>query len=336
MEHEICCKKFYSITINKYENGLKEVRKLLKIAIIGRTEILYNSALLLRQADFEIVSILTAKEEPEYKIVPSDFEELAKNWNIPFEQGSKITQHEDFLRACAADIAVSMNYTGIIPQSIIDIFPLGILNIHGGDLPRYRGNACQAWAILNGESKIALCVHRMIGGELDSGDIVARDYLAIDHTTKVTAVWNWYTERAPELMFEAIKQLILDPSYVMIRQSKNPQDVLRCYPRRPEDGRINWNSSALEVLRLINASNKPYAGAFCEYKGKKLIIWDAELVEDGELYCAIPGQVTKICQNGSVEIATLGGKLRLLDVELDKICSKPSPSFIRSLRDRLS
>ena len=38
---------------------------------------------------------------------------------------------------------------------------------------RYRGNACQAWAILNGE-KISLCIHKMIGGELDSGDIITR------------------------------------------------------------------------------------------------------------------------------------------------------------------
>ena len=44
-----------------------------------------------------------------------------------------------------------MNYTGIIPQSIIDLFNHGILNIHPGDLPRYRGNACLAWAIINAE-----------------------------------------------------------------------------------------------------------------------------------------------------------------------------------------
>ena len=69
-----------------------------------------------------------------------------------------------------------MNYTGIIPQSIIDIFQYGILNAHGGDLPRYRGNARQAWAH-NGEKSIGLCIHKMIGGEIDMcGDIIARDY----------------------------------------------------------------------------------------------------------------------------------------------------------------
>ena len=58
-------------------------------------------------------------------------------------------------------------------------------NAHGGDLPRYRGNACQAWAIINGENKIGLCIHKMIGGELDISDIIARDFLKIDLGTKL-------------------------------------------------------------------------------------------------------------------------------------------------------
>lgn len=69
---------------------------------------------------------------------------------------------------------MSLNYSSIISQKVIDLFPLGILNAHGGDLPKYRGNACQAWAILNGETKIGLCIHSMIGGEVDNGNIIDR------------------------------------------------------------------------------------------------------------------------------------------------------------------
>ena len=119
------------------------------------------------------------------------------------------------MRAAQADIAVSINYTGAVPQAVIDLFPLGILNAHGGDLPRYRGNACQARAIPNGEERIGLCVHRMIGGELDSGDIIARDYLAIDHTTKVTRVWEWMSMRTPELMLEAVQMLDANPDFLL-------------------------------------------------------------------------------------------------------------------------
>jgi methionyl-tRNA formyltransferase len=306
----------------------------MKIAIIGRTEILYDIAGRLRTAGHDIACILTAKEAPEYLRTADDFRMLAESWGVPFSQGARIAEHADFLKQAAAEIAVSINYTGVVPQSVIDLFPMGVLNAHGGDLPRYRGNACQAWAILNGEERIGLCVHKMIGGELDSGDIIARDYLPIDHTTKVTKVWDWMAVRTPELMLKAVQMLSEDANYILERQSKDPKDALRCYPRKPEDGRIDWSKSALDVLRLINASNKPYAGAFCGTEGEKLIIWDAELVVDGELFCAVPGQVTKI-GNGFVEVACGTGKLRLLWVEYQGQTKEPN-SIIQSIRKRLT
>ena len=305
----------------------------MKIAIIGRTEILYATALLLRKEGHKIVCILTAKEAPEYNRTVKDFRSLAEEWQIPFAQGPKIAEFRAFLSDAHADIGISMNYTGVVPQSVIDIFPLGILNAHGGDLPRYRGNACQAWAILNGEKRIGLCIHRMIGGELDSGDIISRDYLTIDHRTKVTQVWEWMAARTPGLILEAVEQLALDPGYVLERQSKDPKDALRCYPRRPEDGRIDWNKPAIDVLRLINASNKPYSGAFCYFEGEKMIIWDADVVEDEENFCAVPGQVTRI-GDGFVELACGTGKLRILSVQVRGEASTPD-SVIQSTRQRL-
>lgn len=306
----------------------------MKIAIIGRTEMLYDAALRLRAAGHQIICILTAREAPEYIRTTADFRALADTWQIPFIQGGPIAEHLVFLRDVLADIAVSINYPGVIPQSVIDLFPLGVLNAHGGDLPRYRGNACQAWAIINGEENIGLCIHRMVGGELDSGDIIARDYLAIDHTTKITSVWEWMSLRTPELMLKAVQMLEENPRYTLEEQSKDPTRALRCYPRKPEDGRINWNKPAIDILRLVNATNRPYAGAFCQFEGRSLIIWDAELVQDYEVFCAIPGQITKI-GNGYIEVACGSGKLRCLKVQLLSDIVSPD-SFIWSVRQRLT
>ena len=305
----------------------------MKIAIIGRSELLYDTAIQLKNFGHEIVCILTAKEAPEYTRKASDFEQLACTLDVPFAQGSKIIEHAELLRSTYADIAVSINYTGVVPQSVINLFPLGILNAHGGDLPRYRGNACQAWAIINGESRIGLCIHKMIGGELDSGDIIARDYFPIDHNTKVTEVWDWMKRRSPELMLSAVSNLSVDPNYLLECQSLDIHDAYRCYPRIPEDGQIDFSNSALSILRLINASNKPYSGAYCQYDGKKLIVWDAELVDDAELFAAVPGQVTKICQD-YIEVACGIGKLRISLVEYNDQVKTPS-SFIYSVRKRL-
>jgi len=306
----------------------------MKIGIIGRTEILYNTAVLMKEKGFEIVFILTTKEAPEYTKTSDNFRKLADEWGIPFVHSPRIIEQIDFIRKSGADIGVSLNYSGIIPQSVIDSFPLGILNAHGGDLPRYRGNACQAWAILNGEPRIGLCIHRMIGGELDSGDIIAREYLDIDHNTKVTEIWNWMSEKIPALFSESVDRLKKNSDYVLEKQSTNSREALRCYPRRPEDGRIDWNKKSIDILRLINASNKPYAGAFCNFEGEKFIIWDAELIDDGEIFLAVPGQVTNI-GDGFVDVTCGAGKIRINKIEFSGKMINPD-EVIKSIRMRLN
>ena len=305
----------------------------MKIGIIGRTEILFRTLSNLRSVGHEIVHIVTAKEAPEYPKTSTDFRKLADKWNVPFIHTPRIVEAKQAITEASPDIGISVNYPGIIPQEVIDLFPHGILNAHGGDLPRYRGNACQAWAILNGEERIGLCVHKMIGGELDSGDIITRDYLQIDHTTKITKVWDWMAEMVPALMLEAVEQLSKDSSYVLERQSRDSTDALRCYPRRPEDGRIDWRQQAIDVLRLINASNKPYAGAFCEFEGEVMTIWDAELVDEQENFCAVPGQVTLVGES-YVEVACKQGKLRLNKVEISGQIGTPN-QWLKSVRKRL-
>jgi UDP-4-amino-4-deoxy-L-arabinose formyltransferase/UDP-glucuronic acid dehydrogenase (UDP-4-keto-hexauronic acid decarboxylating) len=314
----------------------------MKIVIIGRTEILYKTTELLLKNGYEIPVIITAKEAPEYTKTAKDFEELAKKIGAKFLYAPKFTDKEiEVLKKLVIVesvgdkwIGVSMNYTGVIQQEVIDIFDLGILNAHGGDLPKYKGNACQAWAILNGEDKVGLCIHKMVGGELDSGDIIERDYFSININTKITEVLKWMEQKIPHMFLSAINKLSADSNYILEKQSTDPKDALRCYPRVPEDGRIDWKDSNKKILRLINASNKPYAGAYCFYKDKKLTIWDAELYEDNENYCAIEGQIAEIKDDGSIVVITGKGKLKVNKIEYDNYIGKPSKK-IRSIRKRL-
>jgi methionyl-tRNA formyltransferase len=306
----------------------------MKIAIIGRSEILYDTAIKLDRAGFDLACIITAKEAPEYTRKVSDFKNLAKKLNIPLKEAVNIDKQKNFLCDLYADIAVSVNFPGVISKSIIDIFPHGILNAHGGDLPKYRGNACQAWAILNGENRIGLCIHSMVGGEIDSGNIIDRKYFKIDHNTKIKECLEWIKQNTPLMFLNSIKKLKKNPSYFLKKQSKNNRNILRCYPRNSEDGKINWNKSNLNILRLINASNKPYSGAYTIFNNKKLIIWDAELLADEENYLSEVGQVAKIERNGSIIIITGKGKLKINKVEYNGLINKPG-NIIKSIRNRL-
>lgn len=310
----------------------------MRVAIIGRSEILYDTALLLQKQGHEIAVVITAKEAPEYTKTSNDFKTLSEELGADFIHTASIKEAKGVVAELDdIQIGVSMNYSGIIPQDFIDLFPLGVLNAHGGDLPRYRGNACQAWAIINAEEKIGLCIHSMIGGELDNGHIIARDSMPIDINTKVGDVWSWMHDVVPDLFVEAVNSLANDADFVLEIQSINPKDALRCYPRKPEDGEIDWRAGNENILRLINACNKPYNGAFCEYKGKKMIIWDAELVEDEEVFVSIPGQITargKDFVDVSCGPNETYGKLRIKTVEYGDFTGEPT-EIIKSLRSRL-
>lgn len=307
----------------------------MRVAIIGRSEVMLESAAKVVEAGHEIALVITSKEAPEYLVGTSDFEAFAAAHEAPFIRTARIGETRDRIRALPPiDVAVSVNYAGVIPADIIDLFRLGILNAHGGDLPRYRGNACQAWAILNGEPHIGLCVHSMVGGELDSGDIIAYDQIELTPSTGITDVWAWLKARIPGLFVEALTALRADPAYRLRAQADDPRPPLRCYPRRPEDGRIDWSKPAAMIFRLILASGRPYAGAFCRLEGETLTVWSAGPVNDGEQFLAIPGQITAIGP-GWVHVATGSGKIALTSVGLGGRNATPD-CFISSLRTRLS
>lgn len=305
----------------------------MRIALIGRTEILLGAGQAAIEHGHKITYVLTAREAPEYTASISDFKKFAAENSAMFSVSKDWTCIQKELETARADIAISVNYPNLIPDSVIHSIPMGILNAHGGDLPRYRGNACQAWAILNAEPRIGLCIHKMVGGELDSGDIIAREYLDIDIDTKVTRVWNWMDSRIPVLFVDAINRLEADSGFVLEVQSKDPDSALRCYPRLPEDGRINWILSAADILRLINASNKPYAGAYCEFRDTRVRIWDAELYTVKTKFCAMPGQVVEI-HDESVAVACGEGLLLLKEIETEKHITNPA-ELLSSIRFRL-
>lgn len=310
----------------------------LSVAIIGRSEWMYETMIKLFDAGVKINYIITAKESPEFKYSSEDFKEFAFKNKIGFLHKPSITV-DDILQLekkyGKADIGVSVNYSGVIPEPVVNSFKLGVLNAHGGDLPRYRGNACQAWAIINQEEKVGLCIHSMIGGELDSGKIITRDYLSININTKIAEVYKWMGKQIPFLFHQAIEKLNKNANFFLEEQSTDPQKALRCYPRNPEDGKIDWKRTNEEIHRLINASSEPYSGAYCSLNDEKLIIWDSEIFYDDELYVGVPGQIASYYNDTSVVVLCGKGKLLLKEIEYKSERTRSLRQVFKSLRWRL-
>ncbi len=308
----------------------------MRVAIIGRTNILLEAAKQMHRRGHQIPVIWTCAAESFYNATENDFQSLAKEIDAEFVNETKINtaQNRDRLASYKCDLALSINWLTIIQKPVLDVFPLGVLNAHAGDLPRFRGNACPNWAILAGEQFVGLCIHLM-APQLDAGPVVLRDRMTIDNSTYIGDIYEWLDIRIPEMLVTAAEGL-KDGSLPPEPQSSDPDASLRAYPRRPEDSRIQWTWTSQQILRMIRASSRPFAGAFTSLEGeRKVTIWRAIPFQHPGAFLAVPGQVC-FGAEGDPVVACADGTIRLTEIDLDGMSPEEGKSAIlRSLRSRL-
>lgn len=267
----------------------------MKIAIIGRTQLLHAAVLELISRGHEITAIITSKAAPEYTIKEEDFRVLARQLDVPFFQTNNLDKPEVMAALEGSDIGVGVNWISIIRQKHIDLFKFGILNAHLGDLPKYRGNACPNWAIIKNESSICVSVHFVEGSKLDCGRILMQEFFPLDANSTIADVYKWASLTIPSILSDAVDRLVSDPSYILKYADQDAAESFRCWPRIPEDGFIDWNDSVYSIDRLIRASGEPFAGAYCYSRIggviKKVIVHSARIVAAGSNDVGVPGQV---------------------------------------------
>ncbi|MEG3640489.1 methionyl-tRNA formyltransferase [Magnetococcus sp. PR-3] len=311
----------------------KPTPKKLRVGMLGRTQWLADACRKIHAQGHSIDLLWTAKDESFYRFGLDQFEQLAQAVNAHFFVGTKSTAEvEAWLKQNPLDVGISVNWPILLTESLLERFNYGVLNAHAGDLPRYRGNACPNWAILHGEPQIACTIHRMVP-ELDAGPILLKQFLPMHDDLYIEDVYAWLSQTIPN-MFSQATDLLARGEAVFKAQSTDPTHALRCYPRRAEDGQIQWAQSADQILRLIRASSKPFDGAFTTLENQqKVVIWRAEKVELPEPALVVPGQVCLV-QQGDPVVACGQGALRL------RVLSSPDHTSIKqcitsSLRNRL-
>lgn len=171
----------------------------MKVAVIGRTGNLLRAAREILSCGHEIPFVYTCRSEEFYEAKEKDFSDLAQECGAVFFNDLNINEKAELLLDFNCDIAISINWLTLLKQQVLDVFPFGVLNAHAGDLPRYRGNACPNWAILNGEKQIALTIHQM-SVDLDSGPVILKKYMELQPNTYIGDVSNWLKKMAPEMM----------------------------------------------------------------------------------------------------------------------------------------
>ena len=309
----------------------------LRVGVIGRTEMLFEAGRRILAAGHDILFVATCRASGHELKKEADYERWAADINARFLRGARLDQPDTIaaLRETRCDVAISMNWTGLISPVVRAQFTYGIFNAHPGDLPRFKGNACPNWAILLGEDRVALTIHEM-SDELDAGPVATKSYFPIDAETTIADVYDWLRSEVP-IQFSNLIESIAQGKLNLTPQPTDRSLGLRCYPRRASDGRIDWTQSATNISRLVRASGRPFAGAFTMLEGDaRLVVWGARVEPHHEPFVAVPGQVVRAA-DGDPVVATGDGLLRLTDLEQDgAVATKSAKELVlSSLRNRL-
>lgn len=198
---------------------------------------------------------------------------LAARADVPIaiQPRSGAAEYQAFLRQVCQlqpDFMIVHSYAQRLPTDLLACAHRAALNVHSALLPRYRGPNPIQWAMICGERETGVTLHHL-SEEFDAGDIV--DQRAVPIAFEDT--WKDVVERidvaADTLLAETL------PAVFAGRSGRTPQDPRRAsvfQRRRPEDGRIDWRSSVIEIYNLIRALVSPLPGAFYERNGTRIVI----------------------------------------------------------------
>jgi methionyl-tRNA formyltransferase len=296
----------------------------MKVGLIGRTHWLLDAARVVQERGHEITFIWTAKAAAESRAGVSDFEAFAAEHGIPCYTDPRMSGPD-----LSADICLSVNWVTVLRQPFLDQFRHGVFNAHPGDLPRFRGNACLNWAILEGESEAVLTVHQMVE-ELDAGPIALKRRRPIAPDDDITSLYAWLDEVIPAGLVEALDRV--DAGTLELSPQDGSMRPLRAYPRKEADSRIDWHQSAERILRLVRASSRPFSGARALLEsGRDITVYRARIHLPDHDFLAVPGQVC-FALGGNPVIATGDGMLELVELADDEADKR---AILSSLRNRL-
>ncbi len=237
----------------------------------------------------EVVAVYTQPDRPSgrgNKISFSPVKEFALQHNLPVFQPTKIKTADAFelFASHKADVAVVVAYGRILPLSFLEAFPKGAINVHFSLLPKYRGAAPVNWTIVNGEEKTGVTTIKMDVG-LDTGDILLVSETAIGKDENAVELMDRLSIIGAELLSET-----LDKIDILTPQPQNHEYATFAPIMKKEDGAINWNLKATEIINRVRGF-QPFPTSFTKYQDKKITIWKAREFQISDFKFQIAGEI---------------------------------------------
>ncbi len=257
---------------------------------------------------------------------PPPVKEVALAYGLTVLQPESLRQPEAItqLRKLAPEVIVVVAYGQILPPEVLALPPKGCLNVHASLLPKHRGAAPIAAAILAGEEETGVTIMLMDEG-LDTGPILAQARCRIEPQDTRGSLSAKLARLGAELLVEIL------PRWLKGKIEPRPQEEERAtYSRMisKEDGLIDWSQSAVEIWRRVRAYH-PWPSAYTYWQGKLLKILRAEPLADRSGK-EEPGRVMILGEE--LAVATGQGALLLREVQLEGKRAMAAEEFLRGRR----
>src|SRR5579864_2563725 len=227
-------------------------------------------------AEFRVQLVVTQPDRPKgrgLELVASPVKQSALKLNLPITQPDRIKTNEEFrsqLTALQPDAIIVVGYGRIIPQWMLDLPPLGNINLHASLLPKYRGAAPIQWAIANGETVTGVTTMRIDAG-LDTGDILLQQQLPVALEDTAESLAPKLAVIGANLTTETLNGL--QSGTIHARPQDNSLSTLAPILKK-EDGLIDFSRTATEIFNRLRGF-QPWPGAYTKFRGKNLQILKA-------------------------------------------------------------
>lgn len=239
---------------------------------------------------------------------------IAEKYQLPYIKFKKINADDivQRIRETEPDYIFVIGLSQIISSDILDLAKEYAVGFHPTPLPKYRGRAALPWMILLGEKKLKVTILKLDMG-MDSGDIICQYPYEIEESDYVTNVYDKVCQAMRQGLIQCLPEIYNDSVNFL---PQNEEEATYLLIRRPEDGRIEWKQSAVDIARLVRAASHPYPGAFTSYSDAKFVIWKAYAIEN-QRYIGLPGQIVWIHENGEIGVITTEGILVISEYEYE-------------------
>ena len=277
---------------------------------------------------FQIQLVVTQPDRPKgrgLELVSSPVKQSAVRLGLPITQPERIKINEEFrkqLTNLKPDAIIVVGYGRIIPQWMLDLPPLGNLNLHASLLPKYRGAAPVQWAIAMGETVTGVTTMKINAG-LDTGDILLQREIPIAPDDTAETLSPRLATIGADLTVETLRGLQAGTIH------PQPQDDSRATLApilNKEDGLIDFGRPAVEILNRLRGF-QPWPGAYTRFRAKNFHIWKAAQIE----HSLSPAEL-KVEGDHLFAGCAQGTAIELLDVQLEGKKRTSAAEFIRGYR----